>query len=321
MAGSYAYNTTSPGAGASNREDLKQLATALDPEKTPVSSMLKRSKATALYHEWTVDNLAAPDTSGVIEGIDVSAFADKFENLARLGNRVQKFRRTFKVSDWQEEADSAAPVNIAQAEMKAVKEIKRDIETAILSDNDRVTGTAATAAQLRGLGDWLDSAGPADVPSDYRTPAGSIDANGTSITETQFNNVIDSIYDETGDVEDLWFFAATALRSAVTAFTRTEGSTTDTQYRVTQNADQKTITRSVMLYQTDHGYMKLFTTNPVTNEATDRGYFINPKYLGIADYIPMGSRRLEDQGGGPRGLVDCSLTFECLSPLAHGKIT
>jgi hypothetical protein len=67
MAGSYAYNTTAPAAGASNREDLRQLSTILEPEKTPVSSMIKRTKATALYHEWTLDSLSDVDTSGVIE--------------------------------------------------------------------------------------------------------------------------------------------------------------------------------------------------------------------------------------------------------------
>ena len=192
MAGSYAYNTTAPAAGASNREDLRQLSTILEPEKTPVSSLIKRGKATALFHEWTLDSLAAVNTAGGIEGTDVTAFDDKFENLDRVGNRVQKFRRTYKVSDWQETAESAAPVNIARAEMKAVKEIKRDIEAAILSDNDRVTGSGATAALLRGLGDWLDSAGPSDVSTDYRTPAASIDANGVDISEAEFNAIVQS---------------------------------------------------------------------------------------------------------------------------------
>jgi hypothetical protein len=35
----------------------------------------------------------------------------------------------------------------------------------------------------------------------------------------------------------------------------------------------------------------------------------------------MGSQMLEDQGGGPRGLVDCAFTLEMRHPQAHGKIS
>jgi hypothetical protein len=324
MAGSYAYNTTAPAAGASNREDLRQLSTILEPEKTPVSSMIKRTKATALYHEWTLDSLSDVDTSGVIEGTDVDAFADKFENLDRVGNRVQKFRRTYKVSDWQETVESAAPVNIARAEMKAIKEIKRDIEAAILSDNDRVVGSGSTAAKLRGLGDWLDSAGPSDVSTDYRTPAASLDTNGVSITEIQFNDIIQSLHNQSGEVNSLHAVLDSGLRSAVSQFTRTTGSTDTTHYAVNQNAEGKKMTLAVNIYDSDFGFVKILTSNPkcsVVPTVLDRGYIINPSYLALSDFASIRSKRLEDQGGGPRGYVDCSLTLECLSPLAHGKIS
>lgn len=325
MAGSNAYNTTAPAAGSSNREDLRQLSTILEPEQTPVSSLIKRTTADALLHEWTLDRLADVDTDGVIEGTDVDAFDDKFEDLDRVGNRVQIFRKSYKVSRQQNRVKSAAPVNIARAEMKALKEVKRNVEAAILSDNDRVAGSGATAAKLRGLGDWLDSAGPSDVSSNYRTPAASIDANGVSITETQFNTVIQSLHDESGQVNQLHAVLDSSLRRAVSEFTRAEGATTATQYNVHQSAESKKMTLSVNIYDSDFGYVKILTSNnkcsPVAGGALDRGYIINPNYLALADLDPMTSERLEDQGGGPRGFVECALTLECLSPLAHGKIS
>lgn len=321
MASSNTYSTTSPGSGASNREDLAAISTILAPEETPVLSMASKSKADATYHEWTVDKLDDPDTSGVAEGADVTAFDDKFENLARLGNRVQKFRRDFKVTDWQEAVESAAPANFARAEAKAMKELKRDVEAALMSDNDRVVGSGTAAAKLRGLGDWLDSAGPSDVPSDYRTPSGSIDANGTSITESQFNDVIQSIHDENGEVNNLTGVFASALRRTISDFTRSEGSSTATAYNVNQPAGEKKITLAVNIYDSDFGLVKFTTANPKCVPATDRGYLLNPNYYGVAELIPMGSRQLEDQGGGPRGYCDCSLTLKVDSPLAHGKIS
>jgi hypothetical protein len=181
------YNTTNPGAAVSNREDLTDILKVLAPEDTPIYSSLPHSKAKGTYHEWTMDTLASPSTDGVIEGSDVDSFADKFANRVRVGNYVQKLRRSYMVSDIQEAVDSVGPAKYAQAEKKAGLELKRDIEATLLSTNDRVAGDSNTASKLRGLGDWIDSAGPSDVPADYRTPADSIHASG-SFTETVLNN-------------------------------------------------------------------------------------------------------------------------------------
>ena len=77
------------------------------------------------------------------------------------------------VSDLQEAVDSVGPAKIAQAEAKAIRELKRDVEatTCWHSRRKAVENGAGTPNALRGLGDWLDSAGPADVPASFRTPA------------------------------------------------------------------------------------------------------------------------------------------------------
>ena len=131
MSFSGTFDTTNPGSAVSNREDLTDVLTILAPEETPVLSSAAKSKASATYVEWTVDSLASPTTTGVSEGADVTSFTDKFSNRARLGNYIQKFRRDYMVSDLQNAVDSVGPAKIAQAEAKAVREIKRDIESCI----------------------------------------------------------------------------------------------------------------------------------------------------------------------------------------------
>ncbi len=222
MAFSNTYDTTNTGSAVSNREDLTDVLTILAPEETPVLSSASKSKATATYVEWTVDSLAAPTTTGVAEGADVTSFTDKFSNRARLGNYIQKFRRDYMVSDLQNAVDSVGPAKIAQAEAKSVREIKRDIEATLCSNNDRsIEDGAGTPYGLRGLGDWIDSAGPADVPAAYRTPAGSIQGSGTTFTETVFNNLITSIFLVTGMSNGLTLVADTSLRRVISDFART----------------------------------------------------------------------------------------------------
>jgi len=245
MAFSNTYDTTNPGSGVSNREDLTDILTILAPEETPVLSSAPKSKATATFVEWTVDSLAAPSTAGVAEGSDVTAFTDKFSGRARLGNYVQKFRRDFMVSDLQDAVESVGPAKIAEAEAKSARELKRDVEATLCSTNDRTAEDGAGAVYgLRGLGDWIDSAGPTDVPAAYRTPADSIHSTG-ALTESGFNDLITSIYRVTGSTNNLTLVADTALRRVIADYARTSGSTNAVYCSVTQSADSKTIKLSV----------------------------------------------------------------------------
>ena len=324
MAFSNTFDTTNPGSAVSNREDLLDVLTILAPEETPVLSSAPKSKASATFVEWTVDSLSAPVTTGVAEGSDVTAFTDKFAGRARLGNYVQKFRRDFMVSDLQNAVDSVGPAKIAQEEAKAVREIKRDIEATLMSNNDRsVEDGGSTVYGLRGLGDWIDSAGPSDVPAAYRTPAASISSSG-AITETVFNNLITSIYRVTGTTNSLTLVADTALRRVISDYARTSGNTDYSVRQVTYNGEVSTIKLAVEMYESDHGMVSIVNMNPDCAPDTsnkDTGYLINPDYYGVAELISLGSTRLPNLGGGDRGYVDSTLTLLVKHPGAHGKIT
>ena len=135
--------TTGQGSAVSNREDLTDVLTILAPEETPALSSANKQKATSTFVEWTVDSLSSPVTTGISEGADVTTFTDQFASRARLGNYIQKFRRDFLVSDLQEAVDSVGPAKVAQAEAKAIRELKRDVEATLLSDNDQQAETGA----------------------------------------------------------------------------------------------------------------------------------------------------------------------------------
>jgi hypothetical protein len=331
MAFSNTFDTTNQGSAVSNREELSDVLTILAPEETPVLSSASKKKSGATFTEWTVDALSAPSTAGVTEGADVTAFTDKFAGRARLGNYVQKFRRDFMVSDLQDAVESVGPAKIAQAEAKAIRELKRDVEATLIGTQDRsIEDGAGTAYGLRGLGDWIDSAGPSDVPADFRTPTGSIydiSAQG-AFNEGELNNLISSIYRETGNSNNLMLVADTGLRRTIADFARVSAGATENIRSVNYDGNKAEIKLSVELYQSDHGMVSIVNMNPDTAPATlaggtsfNDGYLINPEYYGVHELIPMGSTRLPNLGGGERGFCDCTLTLGVYQPQAHGKIT
>ena len=332
MSFSNTFDTTNQGSAVSNREDLTDVLTILAPEETPVLSSASKSKANATFVEWTVDKLSDPQTAGIDEGADVTTFTDKFKARARLGNYIQKFRRDYMVSDLQESVESVGPAKIAQAEAKAIRELKRDVEATLVSSNDRnAEDGAGQPYTMRGLGKFIedsDNTGGAgvstDIPSDYRTPTGSINADGAAITETGFNTVIRSIYEEVGSTQNLTLVADTNLRTRISDFARIATAAGGADLRnVNYDGNNSTIKLSVEIYQSDFGTVSIVNSNPKCSADTanlDQGFFVNPEYYGVHDLIPMGSTRLPNLGGGERGFVDCALTLGVYHPAAHGKI-
>ena len=324
---------TGQGSAISNREDLTDVLSILAPEETPILSSAQKSGASSTFVEWSVDKLADPSTAGVSEGADVTAFTDKFASRARLGNYVQKFRRDYMVSDLQEAVDSVGPAKVAQAEAKAIRELKRDIEATISSNNAKTAETGAgTPYALQGLGKWLatgatgDIAVDSDVPSDFRTPAANNHTDG-NFTEATFNDQISSIFRQTGNVDSLVLVADTNLRRDISDFARIGVGNDVRDFNFDGNGTS--IKLSVELYQSDHGIVSIVNANPSAFSAAsiartttgDAGYLLNPEYAGIHELIPMGSTRLPNLGGGERGFVDCALTLAVYHPQAHGKIT
>jgi hypothetical protein len=323
MAISNTYQPTAPaaktgtGSAVSNREDLSTELAILSPEQTPLLSLASKGKANSTFCEWTVDSLSAPTSAGIAEGADVTSFANQFSNRARLGNTVQTWRDDYLISSLQQATSSVGPADFAQAEVKAIKQVKRNVEFTISgTQTGSVENGVGTPYTMRGLGSWIDN-GNTSIPLAYRTPAASID---TALTESKLNTILASIFAQNGEMNALTLVAGTAVRRTISNFTRAAPSATTDVYNVMQDATSKTITLSVSLYDSDFGLLKIVNANPACTLA-GTGYIINPKYLGFNTLIPMGSKRLEDQGGGPRGFVDMTGTLVVKHPGAFGKVT
>lgn len=315
------YDTTNTGAGVSNREDLIAKVTNVDPANTPLYSLASKGNASQVFHEWTLDKLDTPTTDGTTPGSDADNFEDAFKDRARIGNYCQRFFRTYGVDDFQEATESVGPADIARAEIKKMKEIARDMEATFLSDNTRQAGGSGTNPKSAGLGAIIDSSGPSWVPEDYRTPADSIKSDSSALTETDFNDIIASVFGETGTTTGFTCIAGTQARRSITSFTRADTTSNDSTYQVMQYATDKKVTFSVQQYDSDFGLVNIVNGNPKCMPDNERAYLIDPSLISVASLYGTESKRLEDQGGGPRGWIRAAATLQVDSPLGLGKIT
>ena len=312
------YNTVG------QREDLSDVLTILEPESTPFVSMANKATASGTFFEVQVDDLSTANFDGVNEGEDVTAFDNKAANRARIGNYIQKFRRTYAVSDIAELVDTAGVANeFAASEAKAVREIKRDLEAAVCSAQDRQADSGAGAPyKTRGMFKWLGVGGqPSDVPAFAQNVAN--DTTGTQ-TEATFNGVLQELYEANGmPGGQLTLIAGPQLKKEISDFARQAGGA-GFAFSVTQPAESKKITLTVNLYEGDFGTVAILPSvflNRTSGSSTidgDAGLLIDPEYVAIHTLKAESNSELENQGGGRRGFCDVIAGLACHMPKAHG---
>lgn len=320
MASATTYNI------ASNREDIMSGFTMLEPEKTPILSMAKKGSAPkASYSEWVVDTLEEANTSSTAEGTDVTTFENPGENRARLGNYLTRKDKGWQVSDLEMLVDDAATDNqVATAKTKKLAEHKRDIE-AILGDDLEMSAGNPGAATTRSLGKWIQATAQATnpVPADFRPPSASINTTATAdLTEDHVNDVLESIYQVTGDVTNFKLVCGTALKRKFSDWTRVQPA--NSVLRVNMDSSSKTLTMNVLRYEGDFGAVDLIpdlflAKNSAAAVSNARGYLINPDLVQVAFADGPSHYELEDKGGGPRGFYKSWFTLRVKNPKGLGK--
>lgn len=143
--------------GTNIREDVEDTIWELDPMDTWALTNLDKVSAQNTYHEWLTDTLAAAATNIVREGDDAT-FSTANAAL-RVGNYTQIVSKTFIVSDTLEVVNKIGRrTEAGRLGTKLMKELKRDLEYAIVRNQASSAGGAATGRAMAGIESWI--AGP-----------------------------------------------------------------------------------------------------------------------------------------------------------------
>jgi hypothetical protein len=233
------------------REDLSDVIYNISPVEVPFQSMIPHVKATQMNHEWQTDSLTAAAANAVIEGDDVTA--DASTATVRLGNITQLSQKSARVTSRARAVNTAGRSDelIYQMEMKRARELKRDVETALLSNKIKVTGNDTTAPELAGIGAWIAQNDDFGAGGSSPSPVTGADArnDGTQrvFTEDLLKNVMQLIFIEGGYPDVLM----------VGGFNRQIASSFTIGKTVIQKAEDKTLHATFSVYASDFGDLKI----------------------------------------------------------------
>ena len=315
------------------REDLADLISLVDAHDTPlVSTAKKGSKPGNTLMSWQGDAYAAAVSTGTVDGTDVSSYENPGVNRAILQNYVQIFRRTIRVSPLALEISNVAGLKdeLSAGIAKKLIELKRDMELTCLSANDaQLDAGSSTAYLTKGLATWISTAGGSvlQVPEAFRTPTASIETTATTanITDTTVQNVLKSIWSETGSMKNFMMPCGSTLKRGLTdrltgIRTASEGSTTSTpatQIRTFSPAKGKSVTFALDQFVGDFGTVDLVASNYMP--AVTDGHVLDMSGIELRYGKLPEVKELPDAGGGPIRMIEAVAALIVHNPLAHGK--
>ena len=322
------------------RQDLSDLIAVVDAKTCPVVSMAKKgSEPINPLTQWQADGYNSVTVpAGVLSNADVTSadFIDNAANRVLLSARIQKFREVPSVDDLAQNVSEVAGVGkrreMARAVTKSLEQIKRKMEAAFCSDQESVEQSGATPYKTRGLGKWIQNGAQTDLPvnASYRTPTSSVNTTATAaLTENDIQNMLQSIYEQTGKGQTYSLVCGPTLKRQFTAFTRTQFASTNvaSAIRVLNQKDESKIVSTVDIFEGDFGTLELIPSLFLAKDATvnatavqnGRGYVLDMDMVELRYNRKPRFQELEDLGGGPRGIVDAICALCVKSPLALGK--
>lgn len=295
------------GVGKGNREDLSDFIYMIDPTETPLLTISKKKRASGVSHEWLSDSLTAAATNEQFEG---ALYATRtMVAKTRYTNVCQISFVAYEVSKTQEAVSKAGVKSeIAYQAVKAMKELKRDVNLDLWQNVTALTDTADptdTARAMDGLHHIVPSAHTGN--SGYALAAMTGDA-----CEETFNAVLNDIYD--GGPKSNMAFMLPAVKRKVSKWTGVATKFFD--------QEEKRLINVLSYYESDFGTVQFIMDRQMeayadTKDAIVAGDFTN---CAVAYLRPFTNERIDVPKSAHAGVVEVELTLEYGHPGSYGAL-
>ena len=304
-------------AAVGMREDLSDVIYNISPTDTPFMSSIGKTKATAVYHEWQTDSLAAATANAAVEGADATEAT--LSPTTRVGNRTQISQKTVGITGTLEAVDKAGRKSEKAYQLaKASSEIKRDMEFTLLNNTVQSNGSAgSTARVLGGLQTWLASNGDFGTGGSAGASGTTARTNGTNrtFTEALLQTVVKEVFESGGSPKVL--MVTPAHKQTVSAFAGIAAQ----RYMAPADAPT-TIIGAADVYMSDFGSMSVVPNRFMLsgNSANDVAFVLDPEYAAVAYLRPFFTNDLAVTGDSAKTQLLVEYTLEVKNEAAHGVI-
>lgn len=303
------------------REDLSNIIYNISPEDTPFMSSIGRENVNNTFFEWQTDSLAAASTSNAqIEGDDAALDARAATN--RVGNYTQISRKVVGVSNTVEAVDKAGMKSYMAYEMaKASSELKRDMEATLLNNQAAVVGSSSVARKTAGLPAWIrtnTSKGVSGVDptmsstNDGYPNAARTDGTQRNITETLFNDAIQSVWAQGGDPK-IGMMGPVNKRKA-SAFT---GIATNRISQSNKEEQAFSIVAAADIYLSDFGKVSMI---PNRFQREREAYILDPQYASVGYLRKFDTQDLAKSGDSVKKMIVVEYGLKIKTEKSHAII-
>ena len=341
------------------REDLSNIYINIDVRKNPFLLRMRKGESLMnTLFSWAIEKYEDGRDNNLVSGIpenqDVTVFETDLQE--RLWGRSQKFWRTPHVTTESNEIN-ATPADFGKYNHQVTKktvEQRRNIEKRLFSDADSKDDDGTTGREFMGLGRFVNdtvsvgSAGSAltfgdsqtAVPVDLQTPTAQIyvgnlnalDGSGNEklvFDDAALNAMLQNRFDAIGATNELSWFVDPVLKVHMSKMQRYQKNMVN--FTPTTRTPQEAImARNYLMFgadliETDFGpqdvNMVSWMPRTSTGALSGRGYALDMEFMFMR---PSGRflthQELEDQGAGPRGLIQSILGPQYGHPAAHLKV-
>ena len=278
------------------REDLQDAIYDISPTTTPFMSTVGRTKAKNTYHEWQTDSLADVNLDNAqVEGAD--AVSPTLTPTERVGNYTQISDKVVQVSVTDDVVDKAGrSTETAYQLAKASAEIKRDMESILLSDQAQSAGTSSTPRKLAGIQTWLTT--------NTVTGAGAF-------TEDNLKEAVLNAYTQGGEPSML--LVSPAQKQVVSTFT----GIAEQRYQAPKSSPT-TIIGSADVYLSDFGTLSVVPDRFLQD---DVALVLDPSMANVAYLRPFKKTKLAKMGDSEKHLMNVEYTLVVKNEKAHAQVT
>ena len=279
------------------REDLQNAIYDISPTTTPFMSTVGRSTAKNTLHEWQTDSLADVNLDNAqVEGAD--AVAPTLTPTTRVGNYTQISDKVVQVSTTDDKVDKAGrSTETAYQLSKASAEIKRDMESILLSDQAKDPGNNTTARKLGGLATWLTT--------------NVVDTDGAAPTEANLQEAVLKAYTAGGEPTVL--LVSPANKQVVSTFP----GIAEQRFQAPSTGQTKIIGAADM-YMSDFGQLSVVPDRFLSN---DISYVLDPSMASVAYLRPFKSTKLAKMGDSEKTMMNVEYTLVVKNEAAHAMMT